>query len=297
MANKRVGLIGVGLLGTALAERMRQAGIVVTGYDLNWKYFDQQQRQRPDLAATVAKMISAEQVASQHDTIVMCLPDSSAVEFALGGIENHLTSGSLIIDATTGDPDAAIQIAARLARSNVGYIDATIAGSSDQARKGEAVVVIGGNDSDVERATPVLESWSGRRFHVGPPGSGQRMKLIINLVLGLNRAVLAEGLNLARLAGVEPATALDVLKATPAYSTVMDTKGAKMIRSDYTTQARLSQHLKDVTLVRALARRHGAATPLSDAHQDLLNLAANAGFADADNSAIIEAYVRRSTMR
>src|SRR5262245_23716165 len=125
MANQRVGLIGVGLLGTALAERMHQAGIVVCAYDLNWQYFDQQQRQRPDLAATVVKIASAEQVASQHDTIVMCLPDSSAVELAIGTMECHLASGSLIIDATTGNPDAAMQIAARLARINVGYVDAT----------------------------------------------------------------------------------------------------------------------------------------------------------------------------
>jgi 3-hydroxyisobutyrate dehydrogenase-like beta-hydroxyacid dehydrogenase len=297
MSNKRVGLIGVGLLGTALAERMHQAGFAVSGYDLNWSYLDQLQRQRPELAATVIKSASANQLASNHDTIVMCLPDSAAVELAIGGIEAGLRPGSLVIDATTGDPDSAVQIAARLAQQNVGYIDATIVGSSEQARQGQAVVVIGGAKNDVERASPIFESWSSRRFHVGVAGAGQRLKLVINLVLGLNRAVLAEGLNLARAAGVDPATALDVLKATPAYSTVMDTKGAKMVNRDYATQARLSQHLKDVTLIRALARRHGAATPLSDAHQELLELAANSGFADVDNSAVIEAYARFSTIR
>jgi 3-hydroxyisobutyrate dehydrogenase-like beta-hydroxyacid dehydrogenase len=143
----------------------------------------------------------------------------------------------------------------------------------------------------------VLESWSGRRFHVGPIGSGQRMKLVINLVLGLNRAVLAEGLNLAKLAGIDPAAALEVLKATPAFSTAMVTKGAKMVNRDFAVQAKLVQHLKDVTLIRALARRSGASTPLSDLHQELLEFAANAGFSDSDNSAIIEAYALRNTIR
>src|SRR3954469_15126179 len=97
MANKRVGLIGVGLLGTALAERMHQAGFVVSGYDTNWVYYDRQLLERPELAATVVKTASAEQLASQHDTIVMCLPDSTAVELALGLFEHLLHPGSLII--------------------------------------------------------------------------------------------------------------------------------------------------------------------------------------------------------
>jgi 3-hydroxyisobutyrate dehydrogenase-like beta-hydroxyacid dehydrogenase len=294
--SSKVGLIGVGLLGTALAERMHKGGFAVTGYDKNWGYYDTQLVERPELAATVVKTASAEQIARQHDTIVMCLPDSSAVDVALGAIEHSLSRQSLIIDSTTGDPERAAQIALRLAGKQIGYIDATIVGSSEQARAGQAVVVMGGDPSDIDRAT-ILESWSSRRFHVGPAGSGQRLKLVINLVLGLNRAVLAEGLNLAQAAGVNPAAALEVLKATPAYSTVMETKGTKMVKRDYVTQARVSQHLKDVKLIRALAQRHGAATPLSDVHHELLELAINIGFAEADNSAILEAYARRNTIR
>jgi 3-hydroxyisobutyrate dehydrogenase-like beta-hydroxyacid dehydrogenase len=297
MTDKRVGLIGVGLLGTALAERMHQAGYTVMAYDLDFAYFDKFQTIRPELAATVVKTRSPSQLASGHDTIVLCLPDSNTVEQVVGRIELKIRPGALIIDATTGDPDAAVAIAERLERIGVQYIDATIAGSSEQARKGEAVVVVGGANNDVQRATPVLESWSPRRFHVGPAGSGQRMKLVVNLVLGLNRAVLAEGLNLASCCGIDSAAALEILKATPAYSTAMDAKGDKMVKSDYAPQARLAQHLKDVTLIRALARRAGAATPLSDAHQELLKTAANSGFADVDNSAIIEAYRRRNTTR
>jgi 3-hydroxyisobutyrate dehydrogenase-like beta-hydroxyacid dehydrogenase len=297
MTKQRVGLIGVGLLGTALAERMHAAGFQVSGYDLDWQYFNQQLQRRPELAATLVKSASSEQVAAEHDTIVTCLPDSSAVELAIGEMEHVVQPGSLIIDATTGDPDAAVQIAARFARIDVGYVDATIAGSSEQVRKGKAVLIVGGDAPHVQRAAWILASWADRRFHVGPPGTGQRMKLVVNLVLGLNRAVLAEGLNLAQLAGIQPAAALEVLQATPAYSRAMDTKGDKMVRRDYAVQARLSQHLKDVTLIRALARRHGAATPLSDVHQELLKLAANAGFGDADNSAVMEAYARRNTKR
>jgi len=156
-------------------------------------------------------------------------------------------------------------------------------------RRGEAVVIVGGNEPSVRQAEPVLRTWSDRRFHVGPVGSGARLKLIVNLVLGLNRAVLAEGLTLARANGIDLSRALDVLKATPAYSSVMDSKGPKMIARDYTPQARLAQHLKDVRLIRELARRYGARTPLSDVHEQLLQRAIELGFGEADNSAVIEA--------
>jgi 3-hydroxyisobutyrate dehydrogenase-like beta-hydroxyacid dehydrogenase len=106
----------------------------------------------------------------------------------------------------------------------------------------------------------------------------------------LNRAALAEGLSLARACGIDPAAALDVLKATPAYSQVMDTKGPKMVARDYTAQARLAQHAKDVRLIRELARRHNAPTPLSDVHAALLQTAISLGYANDDNSAVIEAF-------
>jgi 3-hydroxyisobutyrate dehydrogenase-like beta-hydroxyacid dehydrogenase len=116
------------------------------------------------------------------------------------------------------------------------------------------------------------------------------MKLVVNMVLGLNRAVLAEGLAMAERCGIAPAAALDMLKATPAYSAAMDTKGPKMVARDFSPQARLSQHFKDVRLIRELASRVGAATPLSVVHEELLARAVALGLGDADNSAIIEVF-------
>jgi 3-hydroxyisobutyrate dehydrogenase-like beta-hydroxyacid dehydrogenase len=107
------------------------------------------------------------------------------------------------------------------------------------------------------------------------------MKLVVNLVLGLNRVVLAEGLALAQACGMEPATALQVLKATPAYSTAMDTKGPKMIARDFSPQARLSQHLKDVRLIRELARRQGARFPVRNSRTSARR--SSGGLGDADN--------------
>ena len=283
MTSSPIGLVGVGLLGTALAERMLAAGHALVAYDLD----PERLRQLPYVEAAP----SAADVARRSRTIVLCLPDSLVVRSVVQDMGDALAAGSL--DATTGDPDDTVRLAGELRQRQIGCVDAAIAGSSQQVRRGEAVVLMGGEAADVERAGPVVGAWSAARFHLGPSGSGARMKLVVNLVLGLNRAVLAEGLSLAEACGISPALALAVLKATPARSAVMDTKGPKMVARDFAPQARLSQHEKDVRLIRELARRHAAPTPLSDVHADLLAQAAALGWGDADNSSIREAYRRR----
>jgi len=123
---------------------------------------------------------------------------------------------------------------------------------------------------------------------VGPGGSGATAKLVTNLVLGLNRLALAEGLALGERAGMNPAQVLEVLRAGAAYSRVMDAKGDKMVARDYSTQARLSQHRKDVGLILELAGRVGAVTPTTELHWELLTRGMEGGLGDLDNAAIAE---------
>jgi 3-hydroxyisobutyrate dehydrogenase-like beta-hydroxyacid dehydrogenase len=119
------------------------------------------------------------------------------------------------------------------------------------------------------------------------------MKLVVNLVLGLNRAVLAEGLSLARACGLDLPETLRVLRAGAAYSRVMDSKGPKMIAGEFQPQARLSQHLKDVRLILAEAERAGALVPLSRLHRDLLEAVEAGGWGEEDNAAVIRAFAPR----
>ena len=112
--------------------------------------------------------------------------------------------------------------------------------------------------------------------------------MISNLVLGLNRAALAEGLAFAEALAVPSAAALEVLAGSMAYSRAMDTKGRKMVERDFTVQARLAQHSKDVRLILGAAAKAGVKLPLSETHFRLLERAEAAGLGDHDNSAIIE---------
>ena len=279
-----IGLIGIGLLGTALAERMLGAGCPIVGFDVSAE-------RRAALGALGGEPVeSAALVAARARKIVLSLPTSDIVEAVVAEILPSCEAGALIIDTTTGDPDRTAELGARLAEASIMYVDATVAGSSEQARRGEVIVMAGGTAAALEECRELLATFAKEVFHIGPYGSGARMKLVVNLVLGLNRAVLAEGLCLARAAGLDPTAALGVLKASPAFSKVMETKGPKMLSDDFTPEARLAQHLKDVRLILELGERVDAGLPLSTLHRQLLERAVELGHGGDDNCAIIKAF-------
>jgi len=279
-----LGLIGLGLLGSAMAERLIGAGFAVVGFDVD----ADRRAEFTRIGGTVAE--NGAEVARQCRRVILSLPNSSIAAEVANELQPQLETGAIVIDTTTGDPDEMIRLGHRLAANGAGYLDATVAGSSEQARLGEVLVLVGGESDHVKACQDLFDSFARRTMHVGPFGSGARMKLVVNLVLGLNRAVLAEGLSFAKACGVDPRAALDVLRESPAYATVMETKGEKMLTGDFTPQARLRQHLKDVRLILATATEHGARTPLSSWHADALQALVDRGFGDDDNASVIRAF-------
>jgi 3-hydroxyisobutyrate dehydrogenase-like beta-hydroxyacid dehydrogenase len=284
MSDSTLGMIGLGLVGSALAERFLGAGYPVVGFDLDAARRDELQAR----GGTVAG--SADEVARAARRIILSLPNSEVVRGVVESSRPALAPGTIVVDTTTGDPGPTAALGASLAADGVAYLDATIAGSSVQVREGAVLVIIGGEAAPVAACADLFAAFASQAFHVGPWGSGARMKLVLNLVLGLNRAVLAEGLALARRCGLDPAATLEILRAGPAASRIMDTKGAKMLSGDFSPQARLAQHLKDVHLILKMGEGCGARLPLSTLHRDLLERLAAQGYHDADNSAIIRAF-------
>lgn len=279
-----VGLVGVGLLGLSLAQRLIQSGFPVRGWDVSKSRLVALRQSKGESA------IGIEDVFRRCRHVVLSLPDSGVVHSVLETAS--LSAGQVIVDTTTGDPLATEATAAALAGRGVLYLDATILGSSELAACGEAIALVGATDEGLRESKDILQSISREYFHLGPPGSGAKMKLVANLVLGLHRAVLAEGLAFARGYGIDLVRAIEVLKSGATYSRVMDTKGVKMTARDFPPQARLRQHLKDVELIRKESKRLGALVPLSELHFRLLNDLVERGFGDEDNSAIIRAYDR-----
>lgn len=265
----RLGIIGMGLMGSAVMKR--------TGAACGW-----------DLDATrCVNATTANEVFGRCEVVFLCLPHSGIVREVLRGAV--LKSGLIVIDTTTGDPAEMAALGAELAAQGIHYLDATISGSSAQLAASDVLVMAGGDAAVFERCRDLFAKIGRDAVHTGPCGSGAKMKLVTNLVLGLNRAALAEGLVLADELGVEGKQALDVLRRSMAYSRIMDTKGEKMLARDFTPQAKLSQHLKDVRLMLAAS---SIPLPLSETHRELLEKAEALGFGDADNSAVIEAILK-----
>lgn len=283
-ADGPLGVIGLGLLGSALAERALGGGLAVVGYDL----VDERRTNLARLGGEAAP--SFPDVAARCRRLLLVLPHDGVSRVVLESLADVLTSDHVVLDATTGDADATAELGRMLAERGVAYLDTTVSGSSEQARRGEALLMVGGSPEAFERCRDLFDVLSKQTLHVGPCGNGAKMKLVTNLVLGLNRAALAEGFVLAEILGLDPSQTLAVLQASAAYSKAMDAKGEKMITGDFAPQAKLSQHLKDVRLMLAAAARTGRNLPLSDAHRKLLELAESLGLGEADNSAIVRAF-------
>jgi 3-hydroxyisobutyrate dehydrogenase-like beta-hydroxyacid dehydrogenase len=280
---KRIGLIGLGLMGSAMAQRFRAAGLSVVGFDSR----EEARKRLMEIGGEPVSMVG--DVFLRERVVVLSLPNSDVVANVIRDGGKSLV-GATIIDTTTGDPSASEELGRELAAQGADYLDATITGSSTEARRGEVIVTAGGRAEVFAACEPVFRLFARRWFHVGAFGSGARVKLAINLVLGLNRAVLAEGLSYARSCGMDPETMLEILRESAAYSRVMDTKGRKMVEGDFAPEARLEQHLKDVRLLLASGEWAGAILPFSHLHESLLDELVRRGQGECDNSAIIRAF-------
>jgi len=278
-----VALIGMGLLGSALAERLLGAGFAVRGHDVDAGRMAEHHA-RGGLATG-----SPEEAARGAQIVVTCLMTAELVREVLLGPRGALAAApdAVVIDASTVHPDASTALAGELAARGVSMLDAPIAGSSGQARRGEAPVLVGGDAAVFARCRPLLEALSRTVHHVGPSGSGARAKLAVNLVLGLNRLALAEGLLFGLRQGLDGKALLEVLKDSGAYSRAMDLKGARMLEGRYEPEGKLAQHLKDVELILDVGRAAGAPLLASALHRQLLVAGVAAGWSDRDNSAIM----------
>lgn len=282
-SQRTVGVIGLGLVGRAVAQRLLDAGFEVVGFDV----------QEPACAALRAMggaVATAQEIGLRAPCVLLAVFDTDDVVQVLEGGGALLAAGHrvhTVIDCSTGDPQRLQDLAARLAARGVAFVEAPLSGSSQQIAAGEATQLLGGDATAIAACAPLLDAIARRRIHVGPAGMAARAKLATNLVLGLNRAVLAEGMAFAETLGIAPATFLELVLATPARSAAAEQKGPLMVSGAFEPQSRIRQHLKDVNLMRDSAARAGQPLPLSEAHARLMQAAIAAGDGDLDNAAII----------
>ena len=288
-----VGVVGLGLIGTSLAKRLLGAGFEVHGYDVDTARLEA----LADLGGRRAS--SLQELGERCPAILISVLNTDQVEAvcesdAPGG-PMQLGAGHVVICTSTCDPDRIAALATRVEQTGAGFVEMPLSGNSDQIGLGNGVGLVGGNRDVVNAVAPVLDAISPKRHHVGAVGAGGRTKLAVNLVGGLNRAVLAEGLAFAESLGLELMPFLEVLKSSAAYSRTMDNRGAKMALSDFTPHAKVSQSRKDIMLMHEAARRSGQELPLASVYLQLIEGCLAHGEGELDNSAIIQEVRRRKT--
>ena len=284
---RQIGIVGLGLLGSALGARLIGAGFDPKGYDID--------------AAKVATFAHAGGIAAALEEIARCDIVLLAV-FDTDQVEDVVTNALLpattpgtqktVLCASTCDPDRIAALVGRVA-PRLRMIETPVSGSSAQVRNGDGVGLIGGDRDTIDGVADILDALYPKWFYLGAAGNGGRAKLAINHMLGLNRLVLAEGLVFAERLGLDPKSFLDVARQSAAYSQVMDIKGLKMVSGDYAPQGFIHQTLKDFRLILAQAASRGQAMPLATLNAAVLEACVLRGEGGRDNCAVIEEIRRR----
>jgi 3-hydroxyisobutyrate dehydrogenase-like beta-hydroxyacid dehydrogenase len=288
--NKPIGVIGLGLMGEVFSRRLLDAGRAVIGYDIDPAKGERLAEMRGQAAGSVAA------VARTADCIILAVFNTAQCEEVTEAIlaMRGEDSGVILLCTSTVDPDRIAALGERVVPRGLRFLETPVSGTSEQVRRGDGVGLIAGDQETAAAADDILAVLFPRRFHVGRLGDGGRTKLSINLILGLNRAALAEGLVFARRLGLDLAAFLPVARESAAYAQVMDVKGAKMLAGDFSAEGRVRQTLKDVHLMFEKAQERGQDLPMLAAHRDLLEACVRAGEGDLDNSAVIREIERRS---
>jgi 3-hydroxyisobutyrate dehydrogenase-like beta-hydroxyacid dehydrogenase len=280
-----VGVIGVGLMGEVYARRLVAAGFTVIGFDVD-------PAKNARLAIFGAQAGSLTDIAQKCEPIVVAVFNTEQVEDVVERALIPAAAGKIVLVTSTCDPDRIAALGARVG-DTLRFLETPVSGTSEQVRQGDGVGLIGGEAKIAADAAPVLDALFAKSFHIGKIGDGGRAKLAVNLILGLNRLALAEGLVFATRLGLDPAAFLDVARRSAAASQVMDTKGPKMIGGDFAPEGRVRQTLKDTQLMLDQARKAGQQLPLLQIHADVLQACVRHGDSEQDNSIVIEEIRRR----
>jgi 3-hydroxyisobutyrate dehydrogenase-like beta-hydroxyacid dehydrogenase len=275
-------------MGAGMAKNLLSGGFAVYGYDTD------HDKVTAIIEAGGRKIDTPDQLAAQVDIIILSLPNSHIVDDVVRNLLKLFKTAKkrlILIDMTTADPLMSESLAQQLREKGIEMLDATISGTPKMCAARDIMLMVGGDESVYQKCGSIFNTLANKTFYLGKNGSGAMMKLIVNLVLGLNRMVLAEGLALGGRSGMDQERLLEVLKESAAYSKAMDMKGRKMIKSDFLpAEGKLAFHLKDVRLMLDLANRLNFPLILSSMHAQALASQVAKGHGEWDNAAIIAFY-------
>ncbi|MEE8395000.1 MAG: NAD(P)-dependent oxidoreductase [bacterium] len=284
-----IGIVGVGLLGSAVASRLLAGGFSVTGYDVV-----------PELTATLEPKGlraagSIAEAAAGAEAVFTVLPSLEVVEEAyLGpdGLVAQAAAGTILLQMSTISPALTRRLAEGVLAGGKRFLDTPISGTSGMVAVGDATILVAGDDAAVRQCQPLFDAIGHRTVTFGEPGSAMLAKLATNLLVALNSVVMAEALVLASKGGIEPAKMLDMLRQSAGASKMMDIRGPMMVAGEYPAQMKLKLFLKDMRLMLEAADELGVALPITKAGDELMRQTSEDGAAMEDMAAVMRQLER-----
>ena len=281
---KRIGIVGVGLLGTAVASRLLEGGFEVAGYDTLPGQLVPLRSRGLVAAASLAD------AATNADAIFTILPSPDSVEAAFlgtGGLLDAAPPSATLIQMSTISPALTRRLADAAAAKARAFLDAPMSGTSAMVARGDCVIFVGGDGGHLEACRPAFSGIARRTVHVGAAGMASLAKLATNLLVGLNTAALAEALVLGAKGGLDPALLVEILRDSAAASKMLEVRGPLMVGHRFEPQMKLDLFLKDFRLMLEEGQRLGVALPLTSLTQQLCTATAAAGRGGEDLAALI----------
>ncbi|XP_042033735.1 glyoxylate/succinic semialdehyde reductase 2, chloroplastic-like [Salvia splendens] len=282
----RVGFLGLGIMGSPMAQNLIKAGCDVTVWNRTKSKCD------PLISLGAKYKPSPEEVAASCDiTFAMLADPESAVDVACGkqGAASGMSPGKGYVDVSTVDGPTSSLISARIQSTGALFLEAPVSGSKKPAEDGKLIFLTAGDKSLYERAAPYLDLMGKSRFFLGEVGNGAAMKLVVNMIMGSMMASFSEGLLLSEKVGLDPSILVEVISQGAISAPMYSMKGPSMVKSLYPTAFPLKHQQKDLRLALGLAESVSQPTPVAAAANELYKVAKSKGLSDDDFSAVIEA--------
>ncbi len=288
IAGRRVGVVGLGAMGSGMAGSLRRAGADVHVCDA-----------REGVAAAFAKnggtaCASVADLATRSDVVVSVVVDAAqteAVLFGDGGAAAAMRPGSVFVMCSTVDPNVSIDFERRVEERGLLYVDAPISGGAAKAASGEMTVMAAARDRAWNAAAPFLHAIAARVYRLGDrAGNGSKVKIINQLLAGVHIAAAAEAMALGLREGVDPAQLYDVITHSAGNSWMFENRMAHVLAGDYTPLSAVDIFVKDLGLVLDTARATKFPLPLASTAHQMFMQASSQGFAREDDAAVIKIF-------
>jgi 3-hydroxyisobutyrate dehydrogenase-like beta-hydroxyacid dehydrogenase len=286
---KRIGIIGLGLLGSAVASRLLEGGFEVAGYDTRPEQVKALQAKGLKAASNLAE------AAADADAVFTILPSLESVETTMIGARGLIETAPprcTLIQMSTISPELTRRLGAAAAVKGLGFLDAPMSGTSTMVQRGDCAIFVAGDRAQADTCRPIFDAIAKKTVFVGEIGMASLAKLATNLLVGLNTAALAEAFALAAKGGLAPTTLLEILRGSAADSKMLEIRGPLMASHRFDPQMKIDLFLKDFKLMLEEGRRLGVPLPLTSVTQQLVTATAVAGRAEEDLAAIITTLER-----